>query len=87
MSDTPATPRTNALAATFSLYRNDGADLMTLWKLARSLEVELAAAHRALKPFAIYAEKRIAKPFVGLDDTIHAIHAGTRHHGPNRHDC
>ncbi len=30
-----------------------------------------------LKPFANYAEKRAAKPFMGLDDIVHGIHTGT----------
>lgn len=30
-----------------------------------------------LRPFANYAEKRLAKPFLGLGDEIHVIHCGT----------
>lgn len=39
----------------------------------------IAALEEALKPFAIYAEKRKAQPLLGLGNTIHLIHPGTEH--------
>ncbi len=48
------------------------------------LETELARLREenremvvALQPFAVYAEKRAAKPIKNLGDSVHAIHTGT----------
>jgi hypothetical protein len=35
----------------------------------------------ALKPFAVYAERRLAMPVLGLGDSIHTIHGGTEWEG------
>ncbi len=44
---------------------------------AAALRAERDRLREALRPFATYAKKRAAKPFAGLDDLIHTIHAGT----------
>lgn len=54
----------------------DGNGNDDLWNLAVAAREELSNAEDALRPFARYAEKRAAKPLRGLDDVIHAIHAG-----------
>lgn len=43
----------------------------------REVEAERDRLRAALRPFATYAEKRLAKPFSGLADEIHTIHTGT----------
>ena len=45
------------------------------------LTKERDEAIEALKPFALYAEKRTAMPVLNLGDSIHTIHGGTEWEG------
>lgn len=45
--------------------------------LLKQAKREIEALRKALRPIALYAEKRMAKPIPNLGDSVHAIHTGT----------
>lgn len=51
--------------------------MVKFMKNTAQLVIENIALRSALRPFAEYAERRLAKPIPNLGDSVHAIHTGT----------